>query len=115
MSTLELQKTITKEVLAIEDEKVLEQILEFLQKKSNEVKTKLKPLKPQSKKKTEKKINIGDPKHPYYDKLRPSEIQGIGEAMENYQKGEYVAFEVGEKLSIKSMKEKFVQKFGKDW
>ena len=39
------------------------------------------------KKRHKKKINIGDPEHPYYNKLTQREIEGVSEAMEEYKAG----------------------------
>jgi hypothetical protein len=75
MSTSQLQRIIVDKVLTTEDEILLKSILEFFKNKP--------------KTSTKKKINIGDPEHPYYNKLRPSEIAGVSEAMESYEKGEY--------------------------
>ena len=85
MSTAQLQLTITSQVLAIKDENLLQQVLEFLQKKP--VKTKKK-----------KKINIGDPEHPYYNKLTPSEIEGVNESMEDYNAGRFTTLSTLEEI-----------------
>ena len=43
--------------------------------------------KAKSFKNKKRKINIGDPEHPYYNKLRPSEVEGLKEAFEDYKAG----------------------------
>ena len=62
MSTAQLQQTITKQVLAIQDEDLLEQVLAFLQQKPTQTKSETKVKK--SGEKEKKEINIGDPEHP---------------------------------------------------
>ena len=78
MSTSQLQRIIVDKVLTTEDEILLKSILEFFKNKP--------------KTSTKKKINIGDPEHPYYNKLRPSEVEGLKEAMEDYKAGRYKSF-----------------------
>ena len=77
MSTLQLQKIEKIEadllhILSVED---LENFAKNLLNKAKSFKNK------------KRKINIGDPEHPFYNKLRPSEVEGLKEAMEDYKAG----------------------------
>ena len=56
-----------------------------------------------------KKINIGDPEHPYYNKLRPSEVEGLRVAFEDYKAGR-----VGPVLSTEKEIDDYLNKLSKE-
>ena len=75
MSTAQLQVVLTKKILAIQDECLLQQVLEFLQSKPPKVQ------------KTKQQMS-----------LPPHIKQGIGESLEAYSRGEYTSLETNQEI-----------------
>jgi len=95
MSTAQLQQIITKEILTIQDETLLEQILELMQKKEIlEINLK----KTSSKKKISRKIGINNPKHPYFDKLSSEEEIGVAQSLKEYAEGKFTRMKTKEDI-----------------
>jgi len=87
---MELQLSLIQKILQTFDEELLISVEKNLSQ--TPAKSPTKPVK------TKKKINIGDPEHPYYNKLRPSEVEGLKEAMEDYEAGRYKSFKNTEEM-----------------
>jgi hypothetical protein len=51
-----------------------------------------------TKKTKKKKLSIHDPKHPYYAKLTPEEEKGVGEALAQYERGEFTTLRTKEDI-----------------